>query len=164
VKKVAGKIADELGAIDPDGKRTFAANAESFGAELDTIATKAEKIGRENPGAKVVATEPVAHYLLETAGLTDATPPEFSEAIEEETDPPVAVLAETTGLVTGKQIAALINNSQTETPVTKALKDSAARAGVPVVDVTETLPEAVTSYVDWMTGQVDALAGALAKI
>lgn len=161
VRKVADTIADELGAIDPDGKDTFVANAESFGIELDTITAKAERIGQANPGAKVVATEPVAHYLLEAAGLTDATPPEFSEAIEEETDPPVSVVAETTGLLTGKQVAALINNSQTETPVTNRLKDAASGAGVPVVDVTETLPAGVTGYVGWMTEQVDALAGAL---
>ena len=55
------------------------------------------------------------------------------------------------------------NNAQTETPVTKALRESATKSGLPVVDVTETLPEGVTNYVDWMTRQVNALAGALAK-
>jgi zinc/manganese transport system substrate-binding protein len=161
VQKVADKIANELSAIDPDGKDTFVANAKSFGTELDTLTAKAEQIGKDNPGAKVLATEPVAHYLLEAAGLTDATPPEFSEAIEEETDPPAAVLAETTGLIADEQVAVLINNAQTETPVTNRLKDAASRAGVPVVDVTETLPQGVRDYVGWMTEQVDALAGAL---
>jgi zinc/manganese transport system substrate-binding protein len=161
VKKVADKVAEELGTIAPDDKATFTANAEAFGAELDDLATKAAGIGAANPGAKVVATEPVAHYLLDTAGLADATPAEFSEAIEEETDPPLAVVKQITDLITNRQVAALINNSQTETPVTNSLKDAATEAGVPVVDVTETLPEGVTDYLEWMTSEVDALAGAL---
>jgi zinc/manganese transport system substrate-binding protein len=163
VKKVADKIAEELGALDAARKDTFAGNAKSFDAKLDELIAKIAKIGGSQPGAKVVATEPVAGYLIEGAGLTDATPEEFSEAIEEETDPPAGAVAEITELVTGKQVAAVVNNAQTETPVTKALKESANKSGIPVVDVTETLPEGVTSYVDWMTRQVDALEGALAK-
>ncbi|HEV2783260.1 MAG TPA: zinc ABC transporter substrate-binding protein [Actinophytocola sp.] len=163
VKAVADKIAEELGLIAPDKKGSFAGNARSFDAGLDELIARAAKIGADRPGAKVVFTEPIPEYLLEAAGLTNATPEEFSEAVEEETDPPAAAVGEITDLITGKQVAALVNNAQTETPVTKALKDAATKAGVPVVDVTETLPQGVTSYVDWMTGQVDALASALAK-
>lgn len=163
VRKVADKIAEELGAVDPGQRSTFTDNASSFGAKLDTLAGEVARIGQASPGAKVLATEPVAKYLLDAAGLTDATPAEFSEAIEEETDPPVAVVVETTGLISGGQVVALVNNAQTETAITDSLADAAAKAGVPVVDVTETLPPGVTDYVEWMTKQVGALAGALAK-
>jgi zinc/manganese transport system substrate-binding protein len=161
VKKVADKIAADLGAIDPAGKDAFAANAKEFGTELDALTAKAQQAGAAEPGAKVVATEPVAYHLLDAAGLTDATPPEFSEAIEEETDPPVAAVAQTTDLITGKQVAMLVNNAQTQTPVTESLTASAKKAGIPVVTVTETLPPGVTDYVEWMTNQLDAVAGAL---
>ena len=145
----------------PDKKTTFADNAKSFGDKLAALTTKAESIGAASPGGKVVATEPVAKYLLDAAGLTDVTPPAFSEAIEEETDPPVVAVADTTDLITGKQVVALVNNDQTETAVTAQLKDAAAAAGVPVVDVSETLPPGVTDYVEWMTTELDALSGAL---
>lgn len=158
VKKVADKVAAELGAIDPANKDTYTANARTFDGKVDELATKADAV----PDGKVVATEPVAKYLLDAAGLTDVTPPDFSEAIEEETDPPVAVVADTVDLVTGKQIVALVNNDQTETNVTDQLADAAKSAGVPIVNVSETLPPGVTDYVEWMTKQVDALAGAVA--
>jgi zinc/manganese transport system substrate-binding protein len=157
VKKVADKIADDLGTIDPDHKDTYAANAKAFDAKLDNLATKAEAI----PDGKVVATEPVAHYLLEVAGITDVTPPEFSEAIEEETDPPVVAVADTTDLITNKQVVALVNNDQTETNVTDQLTAAAKTAGIPVVNVSETLPPGVTDYVEWMTKEIDALADAV---
>ncbi|MGH3880171.1 MAG: metal ABC transporter solute-binding protein, Zn/Mn family [Actinophytocola sp.] len=163
VRKVADETAAQLAAIDPAHKDVFAANADRFGARLDDLAAKAEQVGRSKPGAKVVATEPVAHYLLEAAGLTDATPAEFSEAVEEETDPPVAAVVRTTDLITDKQVVALVNNAQTETAITDSLTDAAKTAGVPVVTVTETLPEGVTDYVEWMTKQLDALAAALSK-
>lgn len=158
VKKVADKVAAELGAIDPDNKATYADNAKAFDGKLDELATTAAAI----PDGKVVATEPVAKYLLDAAGMTDVTPTDFSEAIEEETDPPIAAVADTMDLVSGKQVVALVNNAQTETNVTDQLNDAAKTAGVPIVDVSETLPPGVTDYVEWMTKQVGALAGAVA--
>jgi len=163
VRKVADKIAEELGTIAPDRMATFSSNARAFGGKLDELAGRAAKIGSDHPGAKVVCTEPVPEYLLETAGVQNVTPGEYSEAIEEETDPPASAVADINKLVSDKQVAAVINNAQTETPVTRTLRESANKSGVPVVDVTETMPEGVTSYVDWMTKQVDALATALAR-
>ncbi len=162
VQRVADLIAKDLSEVEPANKADFEANAESFNASLDGLIAKAAEIGAAHPGGKVVATEPVAKYLLDAAGLTDATPPDFSEAIEEETDPPVLAVADTTDLITNRQVLALVNNAQTETPVTNQLREAAAGAGVPVVDVTETLPPGVTDYVEWMTEQVTALSDALA--
>jgi zinc/manganese transport system substrate-binding protein len=163
VKKVADKVAEQLGTAAPDKKDTFAANARDFDAKLDGLIAKARSVGEARPGVQVIVTEPVPVYLLETAGVKDVTPTEFSEAVEEETDPPATAVARTTDLVKNRQVAALVNNEQTETPVTRQLKDAAAAAGVPVVGVTETLPEGATGYVDWMTKQVDALSGAVKK-
>jgi zinc/manganese transport system substrate-binding protein len=157
VRKVADKVAAELGAIDPGNEDTYTANARAFDGKLDELAAKAAAI----PDGEVVATEPVAKYLLDAAGMTDVTPPEFSEAIEEETDPPVAAVADTMDLVSGGQVVALVNNDQTETNVTDQLGDAAKSAGVPIVNVSETLPPGVTDYVEWMTKQVGALADAV---
>ncbi|HEX8865104.1 MAG TPA: zinc ABC transporter substrate-binding protein, partial [Lentzea sp.] len=112
-------------------------------------------------GKKVVATEPIAHYLLDETGAEDVTPEAFSKAIEEESDVPAAALAATNQLVEGKQINVLVDNTQTENQVTKGIVEKAKSAGIPVVAVTETLPDGVTSYLDWMSKQVDALSQAL---
>jgi zinc/manganese transport system substrate-binding protein len=157
VRKVADRVAVELGAVAPDKKDTFAANATAFAGKVDALAARAAQV----PDGDVVATEPVAAYLLDAAGLTDVTPPDFSEAVEEETDPPVVAVADTTDLITGREVVALINNDQAESAVTNQLKDAATTSGVPVVNVSETLPPGVTDYVEWMTNQVGALAEAL---
>jgi len=160
VRTVATRIADELGAIDPARRDTFAGNARALGTGLDALTAKLAAVGAAHPGASFAATEPVADYLLEAAGLANATPRDFAEAIEEETDPSPAAVAETTTLVTERKVLVLVTNVQTETPVTDALVEAARGAGVAVVEVTETVPQDATGYLDWMTSQVDALSTA----
>jgi zinc/manganese transport system substrate-binding protein len=161
VQKVATQIATDLAAADPADAAEFTANAEAFNARVAELITRAEAIGKAQPGARVAVTEPVPGYLVQTAGLTDATPHEFTEAIEEDTDPPAAALQETLALFSGDPVRALILNAQTETPSTNQVRDAAQTAGVPVIEMTETLPESAGGYAEWMGAQIDALAGAL---
>ncbi|MBB5956654.1 zinc/manganese transport system substrate-binding protein [Saccharothrix tamanrassetensis] len=158
VRKVADQAAADLSEIAPDKKATFQANAADFGQKVDELHKRLDGVGK---GKKVLETEPVAHYLLDTAGVENATPETFSDAVEGETDIPAAAVAEVTRLVEQKQVTAVVDNVQTENPAVKQVVEKARTAGVPVVQVTETLPEGVTGYLDWMTKQVDALAGAL---
>ena len=158
VRKVADQAAVDLGEIAPDKKSTFEANADDFTAKLGELE---QRVAGKGAGKKVVATEPVAHYLLDTAGVEDVTPESFAEAVENETDIPAAALADVTRLIEQKQVTALVNNAQTENAGTKQVVDQAEAAGLPVAEVTETLPEGVTGYLDWMTKQVDSLVGAL---
>lgn len=162
VEAVAERVADELGRMLPEQAEVFTTNAESFHEDIDAIAEQVAGIEEAHPGARVALTEPIAVYLIEDAGLTNATPPDFLEAVEEETDPPAAVVATTRQLMMSRQVAALIHNPQTETPVTQQVRADAEAAGIPVVEMTETLP-GTSGYVEWMTGQVGALASALQR-
>ncbi|MFK0245311.1 metal ABC transporter solute-binding protein, Zn/Mn family [Amycolatopsis azurea] len=159
VEKIADQVAAKLGEIQPASKDAFTANATAFKGKTQELLTKVSGLGAS--GGKVVATEPVAHYLLESAKVTDATPPAFAEAVEAEQDVPAAALNQVKQLISGKQVKALINNAQTTTPVTQQVVGDAKTAGIAVVDVTETLPQGVTDYIAWMTKAVDGLAGAL---
>ena len=162
VQKVAQAVAADLGRIDPSGASTYTANAQRFTGEIDQLTGKAEAIGSAHPRARVVVTEPVPDYLLETAKLTNVTPEEFTEAIEEGNDPPAAVVQETLGLFRGRPpVEALVLNAQTQTPVTDQVRQAATAARVPEVDVTETLAEGKSDYVSWMGSQIDALAKAV---
>ncbi len=163
VKKVAGTIAKDLGALRPAKRGVFAANARAFDAGVDGLLAKAHKIGTNHPGKKVVATEPVAGYLLRAAGIQDVTPPAFEHAVEAGTDIPASAINDMDTVIGSKQVAALVNNAQTADTTTARLKQRAAGAGIPVIDVTETLPAGVSGYLPWMSQQIDALAAAMAK-
>ena len=161
VEKVADQVATRLGELEPASKQQFADNAAAFKVKVDALVKQLAELGAAHPGIKVVVTEPVAHYLLETAKITDATPKAFSDVIESESDVPAAAVAEYKQLITTKQVKALIDNVQTVTSLTQDVVGTAKSAGVGVVDVTETLPQGVSDYIVWMTGEVNALAGAL---
>jgi zinc/manganese transport system substrate-binding protein len=161
-KQVANQIADRLSQSDADHADDYKANASKFADQADTLAAAERAIGAAHPGAAVVATEPVAHYLLANSGIADKTPEGFSKAIEEDTDPSPADLAAMLDLINNRQVSALVYNTQTQTDVTKQLQDAATKASVPIVDVTETLPPG-TDYLTWQRQTVDQLASQLDK-
>jgi zinc/manganese transport system substrate-binding protein len=156
----AMKVADQLGKIDAANADAYRANAEKFGDSATEVLASERAIGQTHPGVSVVATEPVAHYLMANAGITDKTPPGFAEAVEQDTDPSPADLAAMLDLIDTHQVSALLYNPQTETAVTKQLRDAATAASVPVVTVTETLPEG-TDYLTWQRQTVEGLASQL---
>jgi len=162
MQELAVRIADDLGELSPDDAETFTANAEAFGAEVQELIDKVAEIESEYAGVRVAATEPLPLYLLADAGLENATPEEFLEASEEGTDAPAAVVQEALELVTGPDpIRVLLLNTQTQTPATDRLREAAEEAGIPEVEVNETLSAEFDQYVPWIGAQIDALAEAL---
>jgi zinc/manganese transport system substrate-binding protein len=55
----------------------------------------------------------------------------------------------------------LLYNSQATSPVTEHVKDLARQAGIPVIGVTETLPQNEKSYQSWQQDQLNQLLQAL---
>ncbi len=162
VAKLADRIAAALAKADPADAATFTENAKDFEDKLKPLEQKEARIKADHGGEQVAITEPVPLYMLQAAGLKNATPEEFSEAIEEGDDVSARTLQETLALFTGKKVKALVYNEQTSGPQTEKAEQAAKAAGIPVVPVTETLPHG-KDYLGWMTANVDALASALAK-
>ncbi|WP_210570391.1 metal ABC transporter solute-binding protein, Zn/Mn family [Streptomyces sp. GESEQ-4] len=160
--KLADRIAAALTKADPDDAATFTKNAGAFKAKLKPLEAKEARIKAGHGGEPIAITEPVPLYLTEASGLVNKTPEEFSEAIEEGDDVSPRTLQETLALFTDKKVQALVYNDQTSGPQTEKVEQAAKTAGIPVVPVTETLPEG-KDYIGWMTANVDALASALGK-
>jgi zinc/manganese transport system substrate-binding protein len=159
-KAVAATIADRLAQDDPQHATDYKSNAETFNRGADAVAQTERAIRTSHPGAAVVATEPVAHYLLVAAGLTDKTPAGFASAVEQDTDPAPVDVAAMLDLIKSRQVAAVVFNEQTVTEVTKQVQAAAQSAGIPVVKVTETLP-AGADYLTWQRDTADRLTVAL---
>lgn len=159
-RAVATTIADRLAQDDPAHAADYKANAEAFNRGVDGIAQTEKALRTSHPGAAVVATEPVAHYLLVAAGLTDKTPAGFANAVEQDTDPAPVDVAAMLDLINSRQVAAVVFNEQTVTEVTKQVQAAAESAGIPVVPVTETLPDG-KDYLGWQRDTADRLTAAL---
>jgi ABC-type Zn uptake system ZnuABC Zn-binding protein ZnuA len=159
-KSVATAIADRLATIDPGNAADYRANAAGFCRGADAIAGSEHAIASTYPNTSVVVTEPVAAYLLQASGLVNRSPRAFTSANENGTDPSPADMAYVLNLVKQRQVASLLVNPQTSTPAINGLQDAARRAGVPVTQVTETLPNG-TDYLTWQRDTVNQLLAAL---
>ena len=60
-----------------------------------------------------------------------------------------------------REIDVPIYNTQTEGSIPEQIRSAAEQAGVPVVDVSETVPPGQNSFVGWQDAQLTALAKAL---
>ena len=158
--KLADQLVAALSTADPGNAGTFRANADAFKQKLQGLEQDAAAVKAAHDGVGVAITEPVPLYLLEACGLVNKTPEEFSEAIEEGTDVPAAVLKDTIDLFAGKQVQLLAYNEQTAGPETEKVLAAAKEHQVDVLPVTETLP-AGTDYVTWMGGNLSAIETAL---
>ena len=159
-KSVAFAVADRVAAIDPAHAAEYRANAAEFCRGADAIAISEHAIASAYPGTLVISTEPVGHYLLAASGLVNRTPPAFTAANENETDPSPADMAFVLDLINHRQVSAVLVNPQTSTAAINGVRDAAQRSGVPVTEVSETLP-AGTDYLTWQRNTVNQLLTAL---
>ncbi|KHK95815.1 hypothetical protein LK09_17425 [Microbacterium mangrovi] len=160
VKTVASRIAGELGTIDPAKKSEFTAHLASFTAGVDALQAKQTAIAKKHTGDAAFVTEPLPVYLIAGAGLTNATPRAFSEAVEAGNDVPPATLLQGRTLIRSHGVRVLIANEQAGGPETTTMIAEAKATGVPVLEWSETLPAGLT-YIQWMQRNLDQLAAAL---
>ncbi|ORW30944.1 ABC transporter substrate-binding protein [Mycobacterium paraense] len=159
-KSVASSIADRMVAIDPANAADYRSNAAAFCRGADSIANSERAIASAYPKAGVIATEPDVEYLLAASGLVNRTPAAFAAASENETDPAPSDMATVLDMIDHRQVSALLINPQTSSSAVNGLEGAAKRAGVPVTEVTETLPDG-SDYLTWQRNTVNQLLAAL---
>jgi zinc/manganese transport system substrate-binding protein len=113
------------------------------------------------PGHSFAATEPVFDLMADAIGLTDATPEGYRRAVSNHSDPAPGDLAAFEGALAGGGVDVLIYNTQTSGTVPSQLRAAAKRGGVPVVQVSESPPDAKGSFVAWQLAQLTELSNAL---
>lgn len=156
----ARALAAELGRADPAHKADYDANLQKFVASLQPIDAKVAALRAQYHGVPVTATEPVFGYMSDAIGL-DMRNQRFQLATMNDTEASAQDVAAFENDLRKRQVRVLIYNSQAEAPMTRRLLKLARDGGVPTVSVTETQPAGKT-FQQWMAGQLDALAAALA--
>lgn len=162
VAKVVAQITADYKALDPADASYFdqqqtQVNAVGLKPYYDLVST----IKQRYAGTPVGATESIFVYQAGAVGLQLITPPGFMQAISDGNEPTAADRAAFDQQIAQHQIKVFVNNKQNETPNTTVLKQKAQAAGIPIVDITETLDPATGSFQDWQDGQLQALKQAL---
>jgi len=160
VKTIAGAITNALKKADPADSATFDSNLADFDNSLQPIQQKIADINSKYNGTPVGLTETIYLYQTKPEGLNVLTPYNFEKAIAEGNDPSADDVAAANDQITKKQVKVLIYNEQTITPITTNLENEAKQQNIPVVPVTETMPQG-KRYQDWMMDQLTTLENSL---
>jgi zinc/manganese transport system substrate-binding protein len=160
IEAVAGALLHALWDLDPDHREYYEGTTAGFLGDMSDLEEQAAALHRATDGLGVVITEPVPGYLLRTLGMTNLTPAEFSEAIEEDADVPPALLQRVLNLLGDGSAALVLYNAQTGGPQTDAVLDIASENDVPAIGVSETLPPGA-HYAPWQGGYLDLIEQAI---
>jgi zinc/manganese transport system substrate-binding protein len=161
VTAVADAVTAEFGKLSPDATGYFDQRRARFTETLKPYYDLIDSIKANASGKTYAATESVFDDMTAALGLVNRTPEGYQVASANETDPSPADLDAFLRLLGDRGVDVLIYNVQTEGSVPQQIRGAAEQAGVPVVEVTETIPPGATSFESWQAGQLTALAKAL---
>lgn len=127
----------------------------------DEVARKITETKRKADGEAYAATESVAEYLAGDLGLKDATPTGYMRATANESEPTPTDIKQFTDMLEAGKVGLLVVNIQEGTELTGKIVIAAKSSNIPIVELTEQMPEQYDSLTDWMAALVDAFSQAI---
>lgn len=161
-KAVAQAITEAYEQADAAKKNDFDKMNDQWTAEENNVESKIAEVKQKTDGLTYAATESVASYLAEDMGLADATPSGYARATANESEPTPTDIKQFTDALKAGEIKLLVVNTQEESELTGKITDAAKSVEVPMVELTEQMPEQYDSLTAWMEGLVDAFSQAIA--
>ncbi len=155
---VSRALADLAGA---DAAEYLAQQAAAWAEDRAPYAEAIASASAVAAGHTFAATEPVFDRMAAAVGLTDATPPGYRRASSNDSEPAPGDLTAFESALSDGSIDVLVYNTQTSGTVPEQLRSAAERAGVPVVEVSESPTDPDGSFVSWQVGQLTELSKAL---
>ena len=121
------------------------------------LEVRLEALREKALGFGVFSLTPLASIMIEEAGLTEYAPSELLEAVEEERDIPPSALAEAVEIFNDPDVLMVITNDQVTDTQMQGIADEASERGLPVVGLSELIPNEDWDYLDWMANNLDVL-------
>jgi len=159
---VAKVMAADLSALRPAHRAYFQARLKAFDRSLAPWLNAIAAFKARYPGTPVATTEPVADYMLQAAGTRNLTPFTFQADIMNGIDPSPQDISLENRFFTQHKVKVFCYNQQVVDALTTSIRQTALKAGVPVVGVYETMPTPGYDYQSWMLAEVNALRKAVA--
>ena len=161
-KAVAQAITEAYEQADAAKKSDFDKLHDQWKSEENNVESKIAEVKQKSDGLAYAATESVASYLAEDMGLTDATPSGYVRATANESEPTPTDIRQFADALKSGEIKLLIVNTQEESELTGKITNAAKSANVPMVELTEQMPEQYDSLTAWMESLVDAFSQVIA--
>lgn len=161
VNEVAEAVTADFKKLAPDASAYFDQRSTGFTNVMKPYDSEIAAIKAGAAGKSYAATESVFDDMAAAVGLQNRTPEGYRLASANESEPAPADLDAFLRLLGDRGVDVLIYNTQTEGSVPEQIRAAAEKAGVPIVDVTETVPPNTQSFQTWQVGQLTSLAKAL---
>lgn len=162
MQKLSQYLAKQYIDLMPENRNLFEANLAQFSNQLTKIKKRIETIKSQHLGLFVAATEPVCGIMAEKLGF-EMGEQNFQWVIMNGGEPSPRQVAQFEDDLRQKKIKLLFYNAQVITPETDRLKQIANQANIPIIGVSETMPEGM-SYQQWMNDTLSKIEAALPKI
>jgi len=157
VEEVADQLLASLTQLRPDSAGDFQANHQTFTEELEVLEVRLEALRENALGYGVFSITPLASILMEDAGFEEMAPKDLLEAVEEERDISPASMAEAEAMFEDPDLLMVITNDQVTDTQMQSIADMGAAMGLPVVGLSELIPNEDWDYLDWMANNLDVL-------
>jgi zinc/manganese transport system substrate-binding protein len=161
VMTVSDAVTTEFKKLAPQAADYFTQRRSDLGQAFASYDEAVAAIKGSATGKTYAATEAVFDPMAAALGLQNKTPQGYQTASNNETDPSPADLNAFLSLLRDKGVDVLIYNTQTQGSVPEQIRGAAEQAGVPVVEVTETVTPGADSFEAWQVDQLTSLAKAL---
>ena len=159
--RMAATLTARLTTLAPDDAGVFTAQATAEQRDRQPLTDALAALKVAAAGRTYAATETVFDLTARAVGLRDVTPEGYRSGVSNEGDPAPGDIAAFERALRDGEVDVLIVNTQTEGELPDQLRATAERAGVPVVEVTESPPDPSGSFVAWQLAQLRRLSTAL---
>jgi zinc/manganese transport system substrate-binding protein len=161
VDAVAVAVSQELHTLLPGASAYLDRQAAAWREAYRPVHELVDALRARSEGKGYVATEAVFDDMAAAVGLVDRTPAGYRQSAANGSEPAPGDLAAFEKVLGDHEADVLIVNTQTEGALVDQLRAQAGDAGVPTVDVTETVPPGEPTFVAWQLHQLEALDRAL---
>ncbi|WP_165776785.1 metal ABC transporter solute-binding protein, Zn/Mn family [Bifidobacterium simiarum] len=160
-KAMARELCEAFAKERPAKKDYFDSRLSTWSKSESELERTMDTFASKHPKATYAATESVAYYLMSDLRLTDVTPKAYLQATANESEPAPADVQRFQSLLEGRKVSLLVNNTQEASDMTNLITGTAHKSDVPVIDVSEQVPEGQTSLVSWMNSLISSCEQAL---
>ena len=158
---MAKELANTFSKARPELKKSFTERLKDWQEREKKLDLAMSNFADTHSDATYAATESVAYYLMSDMGLKDVTPTGYAQASANGGEVAPADLQEFQKLIEEKKASVVINNSQESSDATNMITGTAGKSDVPVVDVSEQMPEQYKTLLDWVSALMNNVIKAI---
>ncbi|WP_300766905.1 zinc ABC transporter substrate-binding protein [uncultured Bifidobacterium sp.] len=160
-KSMAKEIEEALAKAMPSKSSSFAARLATWLDKESSLDKTISKLAKNHDGTRYAATDAIAYYLMSDLGFDDSTPDGYSKATSSESEPSASDIKEFTSLITNSRIDLLVTNADEQSSVAKILSAAAKARSIPIVSVSEKMPDGDDDLLKWISDVVTTISTAL---